>query len=81
VIIEWLSDRGKLDICSIEGWKKLTKDLFKNFQVLSFHHIYRDFNKEADKLSKEALLAPEGKITYYQWEPGGAGQTKNLDIY
>jgi ribonuclease HI len=74
VIIEWLNDRGKLDICSIEGWKKRTKDLYKNFQVLSFHHIYRDFNKEADKLSKEALLAPEGRITYYQWEPGGAGR-------
>jgi ribonuclease HI len=81
VIIEWLNDRGKLDIYSIEGWKKRTKDLIKKFQVLSFHHIYRVFNKEVDKLSKEALLALEGKITYYQWEPGGARQMKHLDIY
>jgi ribonuclease HI len=80
VIIEWLNDRGKLNVCSIEGWKIRTKDLIKKFQYISFHHLYREFNKEADKLSKEALLVPEGKITYYQWEPGGAGQTKHLAI-
>jgi hypothetical protein len=27
VIIEWLNDRGKLDICAIEGWKKCIKVL------------------------------------------------------
>jgi hypothetical protein len=53
----------------------------KNFQAISFHHIYRDFNKEADKLSKQALLEHEGKITYYQWEPGGAGPLKHLAMF
>jgi ribonuclease HI len=80
VIIEWLNDRGKLDVFPIEGWKTRTKDLIKKFQYLSFHHLYREFNKENDKLSKEALLVPKGKIIYYQWEPGGVGQTKHLTI-
>ena len=81
VIIEWLNDRGKLDICTIEGWKNRIKVLSKKFQALSFDHIYKDFNIEAGKLSKEALLAPEGRLTYYQWEPKGVGRLKFLDIY
>jgi hypothetical protein len=81
VIIDWLNDKAKLDVCYIESWKKRTLDLCKKFQRLSFHHIYREFNKEADKLSKEALRAPEGRITFYQWEPGGVQESKHLNIY
>jgi hypothetical protein len=65
VIIDWLNDRGQLQASTIEGWKIRTKDLIKKFQAISFHHIYREFNKEADQLSKQALLEYEGKITYY----------------
>jgi len=81
VIIDLLNDRGHLKACSIEGWKIRIKALFKNFQVISFHHIYRDFNKEAAKLSKVALMVPEGKITYYRWDPGGVGPMNHLDIF
>ena len=48
VIIEWLNGKAKLDVCYSEGWKKHTKDLFKNFESLSFHHIYREFNRKVD---------------------------------
>jgi len=81
VIIDWLNDRGQLKVCSIEGWKTCIKSLSKNFQVISFHHIYRDFNKEEDKLSKVSLLVPKGKITYYWWDPGGVGPMNHLDIF
>jgi hypothetical protein len=81
VIIDWLNDKGQLKACSIEGWKIRTKDLIKNFQAISFHHIFREFNKEADQLSKKALLEPEGKISYYLWEPGGAGPMNHLAMF
>jgi hypothetical protein len=53
----------------------------KTFQAISFHHIYGDFNKEVDQLSKQALQEHEGKITYYQWEPRGAGPLKPLTMF
>ena len=31
-----------------------------NFESISFQHIYRELNVEADKMSKEALLLPPG---------------------
>jgi ribonuclease HI len=33
VIIDWLNDRGKLQACTIEGWKLRTKELIKKFQA------------------------------------------------
>jgi len=81
VIIEWLNEKGKLDIVAIEGCKKCTNLLCKKFHALTFHHIFREFNKEADMLSNEALLSPAGRLTFYQWEPGGGGETKHLDIF
>jgi len=78
VIIDWLNDRGHLKACAIEGSNIRTKYPIKNFQAISFHHIYKEFNKEAYQLSKQDLLKPEGKIYYYLWEPGGAGPTNYL---
>jgi hypothetical protein len=81
VIIDWLNDRGKIQACAIEGWKLRTKELIKKNQTISFHHIFRDFNKEADQLSKQALHEPEGKISFYLWEPGGIGPMNYLAMF
>jgi hypothetical protein len=34
----------------------------REFQQLKAQHIYRDFNKEVDKLSKEALVLDENGL-------------------
>ena len=81
MIIDWLKDKAKLDVYFLEGWKKRTKELYNYFQTLSFFHIYREFNKEADKLSKEVLQAHEGRISYYQWDPGEPRPIQYLNIY
>jgi ribonuclease HI len=39
VVIDWLSNRGRLQVCAIEGWKSRIKDLIKLFQSVSFEHI------------------------------------------
>jgi ribonuclease HI len=58
VVIDWLSNRGKLQVCAIEGWKARIKDLIKSFNLVSFEHIFKNFNMEADLLSKQALGEP-----------------------
>jgi hypothetical protein len=66
VVIDWLNHRGRLQAISIEGWKLRTMDLTTLFQEISFHHIFREFNKEADQLSKQALLEPGRQIIILQ---------------
>jgi len=48
VVIDWLSNRGTLKGCAIEGWKDRIKDMVKGFVFIRFDHIPRDFNKDAD---------------------------------
>jgi hypothetical protein len=81
VIIVWLNDRGHLQASTIEGCKIRTKYLINKFKAINFHHIYREFNKEADHLYKQTILEYKGKITYYHWEPGGAGTLKHLSMF
>jgi ribonuclease HI len=65
VIIDWLNQKGNLNVIDIEGWKRITKVLTTIFQEIIFQHIFREYNKEADRLSKQALLGPKGRLTYY----------------
>jgi ribonuclease HI len=81
VVIDWLSNRGRLQACAIEGWKSRIKDLIKHFHFVSFEHIFRNFNMEADLLSKQALREPEGRITYYPWSNGTEGPRRHLSLH
>jgi ribonuclease HI len=81
VIIDWLSNKSRLQVCAVEGWKTRIKDLIKRFQSISFHHIYRNFNSEADMLSKQALGEPEGHISYVRWYNGVEGPREIFRIH
>jgi hypothetical protein len=80
IIIDWCNNRGKLQVISLNCWKVRFRELNKYFSKLSFSHIFREYNMEADKLSKKALKEPEGKIYYSQWEDGNEGPTISINI-
>jgi ribonuclease HI len=81
VIIEWMSNKSRLQVSALEGWKNRIKDLIKRFQSISFHHVYRNFNSEADVLSKHALGEPEGHISYVCWYKGVEGPRDIFKIH
>jgi hypothetical protein len=51
------------------------------FQKISFAHVYREENKVADSLSKQALLQAPGKIVYFMCEEEHEGPHQFLDLY
>jgi ribonuclease HI len=57
IVIDWLNDKGSLQTISIDCWKNRIKELFKFFSAITFAHVYREENLEADFLSKKALTA------------------------
>jgi ribonuclease HI len=81
IVIDWLNDKGSLQACALESWKNRIRDLIKNFREISFAHIYREYNREADLLSKQAIQKPEGKISYYTWVDGKEGPTMFINLY
>jgi hypothetical protein len=81
VIIEWLNERSELRVSSLEGWKKRIQIVMNTFESIQFFHIYREFNKEADVLSKKALNEPKGYIMLHLWTEGVEGQRRLINIY
>ena len=43
-------------------WKIKIRDLYTNFNLLEVNHLFREFNKEAKSLSKQALSLKEGSF-------------------
>lgn len=53
------------------------KNLQGVFQDLSFQHIFREFNRKADALSKEALGFDEGLMAFKQFSAQFLGPITN----
>jgi hypothetical protein len=81
IIIEWLKGKCHLQVAALECWKVCIGELKKLFQKISFAHVYRDYNKVVDSLSKFALLQAPGKIVYYYCEEEHEGPLQFLDLY
>jgi ribonuclease HI len=80
IIIDWLNDKGNLQVNALECWKDRIRELHSSFSSIKYTHIYRESNMEVDKLSKKALLKPEGKINFNLWTEGQEGPTLFLNL-
>jgi hypothetical protein len=49
---------------TLQPWLTRIRELSENFQTLKIQHIYREYNREANQLSKKALLLEE-EFLYY----------------
>jgi ribonuclease HI len=81
VVIEWLDQKGKLQAINIEGWKSRIKDMIPTFKGIYFQHIFREANGEADQLSKQALTASKGRISYFTWDGKKVGPALQVDVF
>ena len=67
VIINWVKGSTALSPTDLVHWCRETKKLFTSFQALSITHIYREHNRLADRLSKDALFFRQGKGRYKEF--------------
>jgi len=57
------------------------KELKNIFSVITFDHVYREENQEADFLSKKALTDPLGTLFYNQQINGHEEPNYQLKMY
>jgi hypothetical protein len=81
IIIEWLNQKNVLQVSTLEGWKLRIASLVNRFSSVQFFHIYREYNMEADWLSKKALIAAEGIISLQLWTGALAGPIRQIKVY
>jgi ribonuclease HI len=64
VIVDWFSFKNNLQVSNLQPWMSKIRQLSGKFQHLKAQHIYREYNKEVDQLSKQALQLEEGVLFY-----------------
>jgi ribonuclease HI len=62
IIIDWFSHENNLQVVSLQPWMTKIRVLSGKFQQLKAQHIYREYNKEVDQLSKQAMQLEEDGI-------------------
>ena len=64
VIISWVLGRAHVKSLELNHWLVSTKYVMNDFLGLSFNHVYRELNADADLLSKITLGEMDGKLHY-----------------
>ena len=61
VVIKWMNKIHKCRIASLDALYEETTHSLSFFESISFTHVYREQNKEADKLLKKGLTLQWGE--------------------
>ena len=66
IVIEWLNQKGTIQVVALERWKERIKNTLIYFRNITFAHIFKEKNQKADILSKVTLTNIRGSIAYNQ---------------
>lgn len=80
IIIDCLRGQADFHVAALESWKERTQQATHLFRKLSFTHIFREENSEADTLSKKAFFMPPGHFCFTKWEDGNEGPSIMMNM-
>ena len=81
VIISWAKGIAALNPPALSHWCRDTRRLFSCFHHLSFSHIFREHNQQADCLSKSALTLAPGCGKYSEFIEGLVASHDSFQLY
>ena len=67
VIINWDNDKENFSTLDLDGWCDNIMELKASFHTLDFHQVFREDNKRAYSLSKEALPMVAGLLSFTEY--------------
>ena len=67
VAIDWMARKCKLQVANLEGWQRKVANILSKSTQMDNQHIYREYNKDVNDLSKQALTLEEGKIFVFEY--------------
>jgi ribonuclease HI len=81
VIIDWINNKSSLQSIHVEGWKQKTQQLALSFSDITFRHLPRSFNSEADALSKRALKQVIGRLSIFHCDRDLESLTTSYNLF
>ena len=62
IVIEWAQERNNIQAPHLQNLLRTIRSMLPFFASLNFNYVYREYNTEADTLSKQALAIQPGII-------------------
>lgn len=80
VVVEGISGRATLRCTHLSGWVDRILHILSHFQRASLHHIYKELNRRADRLSKLGLEQVFGHITVIHYSDNREGPSFSFTL-
>ena len=71
VMIDWVIGFSSLHVINLEHWMEKIEGLKDYFSYISFNHIYREHNGQADSLSKKSIGVLDGSLFFEEYIDDG----------
>ena len=81
MIINWAKGESSLNMVNLEAWCYNTKMFISSFTHVDYIHVYREYNKRADTLSKARLKEAAGYLTLSEICEGEAMEEVRLQLF
>lgn len=78
-VIDWACGHTELRPLLLVHWRTRVRALILHFNHISFSHMFRCFNGEADRLSKSSLGRMDGHIHFAEFNDGVQVDANCLD--
>lgn len=79
--IDWMSGFALLDNSDLQVLGQRLKIIADSFSSISFQHVFREMNVEANRVSKEALELPEFHLIQEEFLDGEIISIRDDDIF
>ena len=66
--INWENGKLQINAPHLQPPLRAIRSQMENFESISFQQVYIELNGEADKLSKEAIMLPQGLMVIKDYE-------------
>ena len=70
-MIDWVAGHLFLQVINLDLWMEKIEGLKDYFSYISFNHIYREKNGQADALSKKSIGALDGSLFFEEYFDDG----------
>jgi len=68
VIVDWFNGEVNLNVLILQDWKNRILSLRTNFSLVKYFHIHREYNTQADSLSKQGLSGQLGLLQVEEFD-------------
>lgn len=81
VIVDWFNGEANLNVLILQDWKNRILSLRPSFSFIKALHIHREYNSQADSLSKQGLSGQLGLLQVEEFDEGSLISAFSISLF